>query len=233
MTKILTKEEWRRRRRVRSIAMTTIIALLMLTIITFSLFIVAKILSDRVGTNHDGKKTLTETLSNGEVIKVKYLTPSRYSRPQTQLKRINGIVIHYTANPGTTADNNRSYFEGLKDKKTTYASSHYIIGIEGEIIQCIPLTEISYASNERNDDTIAIECCHPDETGEFTEETYRSLVSLTAALCMEFDLKKSDILRHYDVTQKLCPLYYVENEEAWEIFKEDVMQEVALGIQNP
>jgi N-acetylmuramoyl-L-alanine amidase CwlA len=233
MTKILTRAEWQRRRRIRSIAMKTIIALLMLTIIIFSIFIVAKILTDHLGTSNEGKKTLTETLSNGEVIKVRYLTPSRFSRPQIQLKRINGIVIHYTANPGTTADNNRSYFEGLKDKKTTYASSHYIVGIEGEVIQCIPLSEISYASNERNDDTIAIECCHPDETGKFTEETYRTLVALTAALCMEFDLKESDILRHYDVTEKLCPLYYVKNEEAWEIFKEDVMQEVALGIQNP
>jgi N-acetylmuramoyl-L-alanine amidase CwlA len=114
----------------------------------------------------------------------------------------------------------------LAAKKTTSASSHYIIGLEGEVLQCIPLTEIAYASNERNSDTIAIECCHMDETGVFNEETYDSLVSLTAALCIEFDLKKKDILRHYDITEKLCPLYFVEHEDAWDLFRAEVMLEV-------
>ena len=30
------------------------------------------------------------------------------------------------------------------------------------------------------------------------------------------------MIRHYDVTGKLCPLYYVENPEAWEAFLEDI-----------
>ncbi|HWT76315.1 MAG TPA: peptidoglycan recognition family protein, partial [Mobilitalea sp.] len=167
-----------------------------------------------------------ETLSNGEVIQIHYLTPNPYSRPQTKLRRVKGVVVHYTANPGTSADNNRSYFEGLKTKKTTYASSHFIIGLEGEVIQCIPLTEESYASNDRNNDTISIECCHPDETGAFNQETYDSLVALTAALCIEYNLESEDVIRHYDVTGKLCPLYYVEHEDAWITFKSDVMNKV-------
>jgi len=111
----------------------------------------------------------------------------------------------------------------LAIKHTTKASSHYIIGIEGEIIQCLPLTEQSYASNSRNIDTISIECCHPDETGQFDEATYASLVALTAALCTEYDLEKEDIIRHYDITEKLCPLYYVEHEDAWKAFLDEVM----------
>ena len=76
------------------------------------------------------------------------------------------IVIHYVGNPGTTAKANRNYFESLSSGETeTYASSHFIVGLEGEVIQCIPLTEIAYASNIRNEDTVAIEVCHPDETG--------------------------------------------------------------------
>lgn len=153
---------------------------------------------------------------------VELLTFNDYSRPGIAREEINGIVIHYTANPGSTAKQNRDYFEGLKDTKTTKASSHFIVGLEGEIIQCIPTGELAYASNDRNVDTIAIECCHPDETGEFTDATYASLVELTAWLCGKFQLATEDIIRHYDVTGKPCPLYFVDHEDAWSQFKEDV-----------
>ena len=75
------------------------------------------------------------------------------------------IVIHYTANPGTSAMQNRNYFEGLKDSRKTKASSHFIVGIEGEIVQCVPTWEIAYASNERNIDSVSIETCHKGEDG--------------------------------------------------------------------
>lgn len=155
-------------------------------------------------------------------IDVRLLTVNPYSRPQIELNKINGIVIHYTANPGATAIQNRDYFEGLKDSKITKASSHFIIGLEGEIVQCIPSSEIAYASNQRNNDTLAIECCHLDESGKFTEETYNSLVELTAWLCGEFQVQVDDVIRHYDVTGKNCPKYFVENKEEWEKFKTDV-----------
>lgn len=155
-------------------------------------------------------------------IEEQFLTPNEYSRPGVKLRRVKGIVVHYTANPGSSAKNNRNYFQGLKDSKETYASSHFIIGLEGEIIQCIPLEEISYASNKRNIDTISIECCHQDETGKFTEKTYRSLVKLVAWLCGKYNLKQDDIIRHYDVTQKICPKYFVDHEDAWDDFKDKV-----------
>ena len=155
-------------------------------------------------------------------IDVQLLTSNPYSRPQTKLKKVKGLVIHYVANPGTTAQQNRNYFEGLKDSKITKASSHFIIGLDGEIIQCIPSGEIAYASNERNEDTLSIECCHPDATGKFNQETYDSMVHLTAWLCGKFDLTTRDVIRHYDVTGKQCPLYYVKNPKAWQQFLTDV-----------
>ena len=42
---------------------------------------------------------------------VELLTVNPYSRPGTALTQVNGIVIHYTANPGATAIANRNYFE--------------------------------------------------------------------------------------------------------------------------
>ena len=94
--------------------------------------------------------------------------------------------------------------------------------MDGSIIQCVPLSEIAYCSNQRNADTIAIEVCHPDETGEFTEESYASLVRLTRWLCETYNLTGNDLLRHHDITEKLCPLYYVEHPSACETFKQEV-----------
>lgn len=155
-------------------------------------------------------------------IDVKLLTVNEYSRPGTQTGRIKGIVIHYTANPGSTAMQNRNYFEGLKDSKETSASSHFVVGLEGEIVQCIPTSEIAYASNERNADTVSIETCHPTADGSYTKATYQSMVDLTAWLCKKFNLTEDDVIRHYDITEKICPKYFVENEDAWRTFKSDV-----------
>ena len=159
-------------------------------------------------------------------IDVELLDVNEYSRPGIALEQVNSIVIHYTANPGSSAMANRDYFEGLKDAHTTKASSHFIVGMDGEVVQCIPTTEIAYASNNRNADTISIECCHPDDTGAFNTATYQSMVQLTAWLCNRFGLTGQDVIRHYDVTGKICPKYFVEHEDAWEQFKTDVQQQI-------
>ena len=80
------------------------------------------------------------------VIDVQLLDVNPYSRPGTTIDQINGVVVHYTANPGSTAQENRDYFNGLKDSHETEASSNFVIGLEGEIIQCVPTWEIAYAS---------------------------------------------------------------------------------------
>ena len=97
-----------------------------------------------------------------EWITQELLEVNPYSRPGTPLEQVNGVVVHYVGNPGTTAEQNRSYFAGLAQTGETYASSHFLIGLEGEIIQCVPLDEIAYCTSQRNVDTISIECCHPD-----------------------------------------------------------------------
>lgn len=159
-----------------------------------------------------------------------FLTVNINSRPGTSLKRVKGIVIHYTANPGTGAKANRDYFESRKDQEDTTdnkVSSHFVVGLDGEIIQCIPLNEIAYASNDRNQDTISIECCHPGKNGRFNKKTYRSLVKLCAWLCSQYEIAdKTDIIRHYDVTGKLCPLYYVKHPSKWETLKSDIWNEL-------
>jgi len=158
-----------------------------------------------------------------------FLTINPYSRPGKSLEAVNGIVIHNIGNPGTTAEQNRSYFENLAITHETHASSNFIIDLDGSVIQCVPVDEIAYASNSRNDDTLSIEVCHPDDTGEFTAESYATAVKLTAWLCERYDIKADDILRHFDVIGKECPRYFVDNEDAWEIFKTDVTKEQELN----
>ena len=165
---------------------------------------------------------------------IQLLDVNPYSRPGTTIDHVNGIVVHYTANPGSTAQDNRDYFNGLKDSHETSASSNFVIGLEGEIIQCIPTNEIAYASNNRNNDTVSIECCHPDESGAFQEVTYQSLVELVAFLCGKFNLTMDNVIRHYDVTGKNCPKYYVENPDAWIQMKSDIAVQIDVdyGLQD-
>jgi hypothetical protein len=155
-----------------------------------------------------------------------FLTPNEYSRPGEALEEISSIFVHYTANPNTSAAQNRSYFEQLKDTHITSASAHFIIGYNGEIIQCIPLDEIAYAVQSRNYDSVSIECCYKSADGSFTQETYDSLIDLLAWLTDVYHLSTDDILRHYDCGGKKCPIYYTEHEDAWERLKKDVAEKL-------
>lgn len=151
-----------------------------------------------------------------------FLTPNEYSRPGEPLETVKNIFVHYTANPGTSAAQNRSYFEQQKDMHQASVSSHFIIGYDGEILQCLPLDEIGYAVQTRNYDSISIECCFKAKDGSFTQETYDSLIALLAWLTDAYGLDTEDILRHYDCGGKKCPLYYTEHPDAWERLKDDV-----------
>lgn len=213
----------RRRRRIRVAIMLSVPVVMLLVILLVSHFIKVKSEAETVMA-YDVKY-----VAEAPDYQVELLDINEYSRPGTALSAINGIVIHYTANPGTTAEQNRSYFQNLKDTGETYASSHFVIGIDGEIVQCVPCNEIAYASNERNEDTISIECCIPDETGKFSEATYQSLVELVTWLMGRYDLGTDEVIRHYDVTGKECPKYYVENETEWFQFKEDLLSYIEVN----
>ena len=153
-------------------------------------------------------------------VEIRLIDVDGSSRRGEDLEDVQDIVIHYVGNPGTTAEQNRCYYCNPESS----VSSHFLIGLDGEILQCLPLHEKSSATNWRNADTISIEVCHPDDSGQFTEATYASLVRLTAWLLDACDLEQDHIIRHYDVTGKDCPRYFVANEQAWEQFKMDAAE---------
>ena len=73
------------------------------------------------------------------------------ARSGAELSDITGVVVHYVGNPGTSAAGNRNYFA----TPGTPVCSHFVVGLEGEVLQCLPLWEQSVASNSRNRDTIS------------------------------------------------------------------------------
>ena len=164
------------------------------------------------------------------------LTPNKYSRPQIPLKSVKKVVLHYVGNPKSSAMANRNYFENQKSGGR-YVSSHYIVGLEGEILRCVPENEVAYCSNQANTYSISIECCHPDATGKFTEETTNSAAELCAYLLKKYGLSVDDLIRHYDVTGKQCPLWFVPTKyqsEAvanarWSAFKQRVAYIMSCG----
>jgi putative N-acetylmuramoyl-L-alanine amidase len=136
-----------------------------------------------------------------------WLPISKYCRPGKKINPVK-IAVHYVGNAGSSAKGNRNYFASGK----VYASSHYIIGLEGEILRLIPEDEISYCTNQANGYTISIECCHPDNTGKFNSKTLNSLIKLCADICKRRGFNPlTDIIRHYDVTKKCCPAWWSPN----------------------
>lgn len=137
-------------------------------------------------------------------IKNAYLT---HNRPGTKRKKTTAIAVHWVGNPGSSAMANRNYFNST-DRAV---SSNYIVGLQGEVICCIPDEEVSWCTNQANSYTVSIETCHQDATGKFNSATYASLVELTAKLCKKYSLnpQKGGVIRHFDVTGKVCPKWFV------------------------
>lgn len=167
-------------------------------------------------------------------IQERLLKINPYSRSGEKQNKIEKIVVHWVGNAGSSAVANRNYFENLQNTHKTYASSHYVIGLDGEIIRCIPENEVAFhaGSYSMNRKSIGIEDCHPDWDGKFNDNTYNSLVELCADICKRYELSVDDIIRHYDVTGKNCPKYYVEHEDEWIKLKNDVAQKIGQAEVN-
>ena len=150
-----------------------------------------------------------------------FIRPNQFTRPGLPLHRVTAIAIHYTGDPGATAQNERDYFNGPCISAGRYASCHYCVGMDGEIIQLIPEREWAYCTCQANAYSISIETCHPDNTGRFTEAAEKSLIELAASLCKKYGLDPlhGGVVRHYDVTGKECPMWYVTHPQAWQSFR--------------
>lgn len=135
------------------------------------------------------------------------------------------LVVHYTGAPGT-ARNNGAYFASRGD---IGASAHYFVDAQ-DIVQSVPDSgrawhcgAASYRHPEcRNDNSIGVElCCYQDAAGRwrFDPETVANAVLLIRALMDKYSIDAGHVVRHYDVTGKVCPEPFVRDAAAWAEFK--------------
>lgn len=163
-----------------------------------------------------------------------FLTKINYTDGNST-ERIKYIVIHFFGGVAT-AENLAKYWA------RTYAgaSAHYAVGHDGEIFQIVEDDDIawhcgakSYKHAEcRNNNSIGIEMAvkkkstttqnATDKDWYFTEETAAATIELTKMLMKKYNVPADHVIRHYDVTGKICPNPYVYNlfGETWQKFKE-------------
>ena len=146
------------------------------------------------------------------------------------------IVIHYCGAEGS-AENNAIYFA----REKLSASAHYFVGYAKEnavIYQSVLDKDVawhcgagsgSYFHPEcRNANSIGIElCCYKNKDGtwRFDDLTVATAVELTKSLMKKYNIPVGNVVRHYDVTHKVCPEPYVRDVKAWEAFKNRLKEE--------
>ena len=131
------------------------------------------------------------------------------------------IVIHYTANDGDTDENNGNYFAN----NVTKTSAHYFVD-DDSMTQTVPDNYIAYHCGTtgtykhiacRNSNSIGIEICDDVKNGVIypSEKTIANVIQLTKELMAKYDIIPERVIRHFDVTGKACPAYWVDDAK-WE-----------------
>ena len=150
----------------------------------------------------------------------KYNRPGKASTPKR-------ICVHYTGDAGASADRLALFFTANPNVET---SSQYVVGIQGEIIRCLPDNEQAYAATGNNKNVIHIEVCHPDKSGKFTEKSIAALAELVPYLMKKYGIDANNVVRHYDLTGKHCPMYYVDSTRWAELKQRITSGTPAAGI---
>lgn len=190
-------------------------------------------------------------MSYRENFEEQLINDNRFSRPGTPRAETFGVVWHWTGAAGQARDRAGRYFEMLAKqdpndgKLDTYASTHLIVDRTG-ITRTMDLTELAfhcggeYAKMVRslfpwwsttNEDkyhtpnmvTIGVELC-VEADGKFHHDTVERATELGTWLTRVFGIHAAHHYRHYDITGKLCPKPWVEDEDAWFEFHSEIVR---------
>ena len=161
----------------------------------------------------------------------KLLTPFNYAAGTAD--RIKYIVIHYVGALGGAEANCKYYASHYIG-----ASAHYYVGFSGEVWRSVEEKDIawhcgakSYIHPEcRNQNSIGIEMCVRNSSGNladtsrdwyFEDATVKAAIELTKELMEKYNIPADRVIRHHDVTGKICPNPYVWNHtrHTWDSFK--------------
>lgn len=166
-------------------------------------------------------------------------------------RSIDYIVIHYTAGISSkagSAANTAAYYKST-DREV---SSDYVVDDGGAVLYNPDIKNRytwhcggskystkggAYYGKCKNANSIGIEVCSQnsagavknanDKTWSFTSAAVENAVQLTKQLMKEYGIDASHVIRHYDVTGKLCPGIVGWNadsgsEAAWQDFKKRI-----------
>lgn len=167
--------------------------------------------------NHQAK-AIMPTL-NGITVN-KQLISRNYSKGVIIVPRY--IVIHDTDNRrvGANAMANRNYFANHADAN---ASAHYTVD-QANIIQCLEDTwrgwHVGDGNNPliNNSNTIGIELCVNADNN--FNKTLENGIALTKYLMQKYNIPAERVVRHYDVSRKICPKMMIQdNPGLWTYFK--------------
>ena len=149
--------------------------------------------------------------------------------PARNAQAIKYIVIHYTGNDGDTAQANAKYYASTVEK----SSAHYFVAANS-IYQSVPDLRVAWAVGGgkypscpqtgggtlynicRNMNSISIELCDAKRDGTYAPapETVKAALELTRELMAKYNIPQKNVIRHFDVTGKLCPAYWAGRENA-------------------
>ena len=149
-------------------------------------------------------------------IKTQLAHRSNYGGKRVQ--KIEWIVMHYTANDGDSDESNGRYFQ---QPLNPVASAHYFVD-DDSITRSVPDDFVAYHCGAqtyrhpycRNANSIGVELCDArrDWRVMATDKTIANAAELVYSLCKQYSIPYDHIIRHYDVTGKLCPAYWVKGD---------------------
>lgn len=118
-------------------------------------------------------------------------------------RAIDGMAVHYTAT-SASAHNNPVYFS----RAGAGASAHLFVDKDGSIRQSVRLEDTAWAVGDfaENQRTVSVEVVSAGE--DFTDSQVAALAEIWAFLRATYGVTR--LIRHYDVTGKLCPAPYVD-----------------------
>lgn len=149
------------------------------------------------------------------------------------------LVYHYTGNDGDTAMSNALYYQDHVVK----ASAHYFVD-DNVIVQSVEDLTTAWAVGGgrwsdcaktgggklygvvTNGNSLSIEMCDTRRDGQImaTEQTLANAAALGKLLMTRYSIPLDHVVRHFDVTGKHCPAYFMD-EAAWQAFKQRLKED--------
>lgn len=149
------------------------------------------------------------------------------------------LVYHYTGNDGDNGANNAAYYRD----NVVRASAHYFVD-DDSVTQSVDDLTVAWAVGGQkwsdcaktgggklygvvtNTNSLSIEMCDTRRDGTYnvTEATMENALALGRMLMERYGIPIERVIRHFDVTGKHCPAYFMD-EDKWAAFKARLNEE--------